>query len=369
MLTFSSTVPSTRPRRLVGRLRLTATAVLAALAVGALADAASATTRADWGEKPVFLVQSYVDVLPELDVLLAFDVGSGAPARVTVYVPTGFELYPDRATGSVIGRAAVYSVDYLAGTSISLLEGDIVAGAASSPDAVACAGSAPEAAWIVRLAALGQLLDVPIAVRPAGPDAPPGTAFRLDLCAPDLAGTGGALLPIAALRLSLVGLEPPRAKGVYAWRAVVTPTAPDLRTILADRAYELRAIVPVPHRLTIAGRYDGAKRVAVLHGRLTGAGAARAGVRVIILRLVRTITPGGVVFRDSTAGSVRTAKDGTFTFRTRLGKTAGFVAYTYETVRSCDGPPLAVGGCLSATTAGVYSEAITISVPRNAKRT
>jgi hypothetical protein len=310
-------------------------------------------------------VEQYVDVLPELDVTVAFAPGS-APGRVTLYVPSGFELYPQRSAGNIVGHGLVYVVDFSAGMSRSLLEGDIVAGPLTG-SGDGCAVGTPIAVWTLRLSALGLPIDLPLLVTPAGPYAPAGAAFRLDLCVPAVAGTGGSVLPLVALQLALPGLELPRARGVYVWRAVVTPTAPDLRTQLPDRAYELRAVIPVPHRLTLAGRFDSTKRVAVLTGRLVAAGVARPNVKLTVVRLVREVTPGGVVFRDSVAGTTRTRNDGRFTFRTRLDKTAGFEVYTTEVVGRCEAPAFAPGGCSTSTTPGVVSEAITVSVAAKAR--
>lgn len=342
-------------------------AVTAIVAAGVAQPSAGAASTPNWGEKPSLLVEQYVDVLPELDVNVVFAPGS-APGRVTFYVPSGLDLYPQRSAGSIVGSALVYVADFSAGTSRSVLEGNIVAGPVAGSGTDGCAVGTPTAVWTLRLSALGLPIDLPMLLTPAGSDAPAGAAWRLDLCVPAVAGTGGSVLPMSAMILALTGVELPRAHGVYVWRAVVTPTAPDLRTQLPDRAYELRAVIPVPHRLTLAGRYDSAKHLAVLTGRLVGAGAARPNVKVAVVRLVRYVTPGGAVFRDSVAGTTRTRNDGRFTFRARLGKTAGFQVYTNEVVGGCEAPAFAPGGCSTSTTAGLVSETITISVPPKAKR-
>jgi len=346
--------------------RLALACAVAGVVAAATAAGGSTASRAEWGSEALLLVDSYRDVVPELDVTVGFAPGAGAPSRLTLFVPSGFDLYADRAPGAVVGSAIVYSADYSAGASVSLFEGDIVA--AALPVVSPCAVGVPSAVWTMRLAVLGQLVDVPIFVSTAGSDAPPGSALRLDVCAPALAGAGGGVLPIAAMKLSLPGLELPQKHGVYVWHAVVTPTAPDRRTELPNRAYELRAVIPVPHSLTLAGRYDAAKHVAVLHGRLSAAGVALPNVKVSITRLVRLVTPGGVVFHDSSAGTARTSKNGTFTFSTHVAKTTGFVAYTRDTVGSCEAPAFAPGGCATATTAGLSSDPITVSVPSKAKR-
>jgi hypothetical protein len=119
--------------------------------------------------------------------------------------------------------------------------------------------------------------------------------------------------------------------------------------------------------LTLHGRYEPKSHKALLHGRLTGAGEARGGVRVEFIRLVRRVTPRGVVYRDSYAGSVRTGANGSFTLKTPLRRTAGFVAVVHDSLGRCRGASLAPGGCSSTSTTGTQSEPITISVPRPRK--
>jgi hypothetical protein len=219
----------------------------------------------------------------------------------------------------------------------------------------------------LQLSLLGQPLEVPIAISTAGPDAPEGAALRLDFCLPRLPAANGALLPINQLRISLDELEAPTARGSYVWHAFVTPVAPDRRTPLQDKTYELRALVPVPHLVTLRGRYDGKKHAALLHGRVTAAGEAQAGVRVWFVRLVRRVTPRGVIFDDSEVGSVRTSSSGRFTFKAPLRRTAGFVAVVHDVLGRCRGASSAPGGCASTSTTGGESEPVTVSIPHRRK--
>ena len=279
----------------------------------------------------------------------------GAPARIVLYAPQGFDLYPDRPEGSPLGAAVVFAADSFG--SISVLTGQIVA-VANAPGAAPGCGPAPRLAlWELDLSLVGQRLEVPISVSAAGSDT------RLDVCVPSLPSAGGALLPIQKLALTFDELEPPHAAGRYVWRAVVTPLAPDRRTALDDQAYELRALVAVPHRLSLRGRYVAGSRTAVLTGRLSDGDTPGGGVRVEFTSLVRRITPKGVRFEDSYAGSTRTSASGVYTFRKRIRRTTGFVAFVDGGVGGCTGSAAAPAGCLSTTTTGVESEPVTVSVP------
>src|SRR5207249_7806895 len=127
------------------------------------------------------------------------------------------------------------------------------------------------------------------------------------LCVPAIV-PGGVPLPIESLELTLDGIPPPARHGVYVWHAVVTPLAPDGRTLRADAAYELRATVPVPHRLTLTGARRAATKLVLLHGRLTADGRPRTHVPIRIVRLLRGVTPGGVSVDDAVLGWTTTGR-------------------------------------------------------------
>jgi hypothetical protein len=343
-----------------GRTRIALVAV-AFLVLGA------GTSRASWGERQDLLVLPVGGDYPELQVALDVASDAGPPGRITIYVPARYQLYPNRPPGSAVGTVSMGAEDSSFGTPTdSSLAGDIVAerlDAAAEAAAQACSPGKHVALWNLQLSLLGQPLDVPLYLGHRGAGDPPGAGLKLVLCAPTLPSQDPAsarALPMSFLRLSFADVAAPHAHGSYLWRAVVTPLAPDRRTLRGGRAYELRALVPVPNRLTLAGSY--AAGTAVLSGRLTAGGEPRSGVQVRIVKLVRIITPGGVDFRDAVVGFAGTTKTGAFSFRTRLSKTAGFVASVGEGSTRCSGRSVAPAGCKGTTIAGTSSETVTLSV-------
>jgi len=345
---------------------LLALVLLLAGAGGSSAATTSRTALAS-GDGAWMVVDPLGGDYPELDLSISF--GDGAPpARLVLYVPTGFALYPQRPAGSPIGQAMAFAADGSFGIGDAALLTGPIAAAENRPDAAPGCGPADRLGlWQLRLSLLGQPLDVPIAVSQPGPGAPADAALQLELCLPTLPAANGALLPLNQLRISLDELEAPTARGSYQWHAFVTPVAPDKHSPLPEKTYELRALLPLPHLLTLHGRYEPKSHKALLQGRLTGAGQAQGGVRVEFIRLVRRVTPRGVVYRDSYAGSVRTGANGSFTLKTPLRRTAGFVAVVHDSLGRCRGATLAPGGCASTSTTGTQSEPITISVPRPRK--
>jgi hypothetical protein len=341
---------------------------IALVAAALLALGGGGTSRASWGERQDLLVRAVGGDYPELDVTLDVASDDGPPGRIVIYVPARFQLYPDRPPGSAVGTVSIEAEDSSFGTPTdSSLAGDIVAqqlDAAAEEAAQACSPGKHVALWNLQLSLLGQPLDVPLYLARTGAGDPPGPRLKLVLCAPTLPAQDPAsarALPISFVSLSLTDVAAPRALGSYLWRAVVTPLAPDRRTLRQGRAYEVRALVPVPNRLTLGGRYSAGQ--AILTGRLTAGGRPRARVQVRIVKLARVITPSGVVFRDAIAGFVRTDRTGRFTFRAKLPKTAGFVAFVDEGSTRCSGRSIAPGGCKGTSIAGTGSEALTVSVP------
>ncbi len=332
---------------------------LALCAVLALSGSGTAAVDPDG---PVFYVEVADDDYPALVLDLEGLDRGGFAGHITIKAPAGFKLYPDRPTGSIIGAGLAYAVDDAFGSAgISLLRGQVVADeldADGKAAAKACASVDPLAIWSLRLSLLGQPLDMPIYV------SQDGESTKLDLCVPRAAETG-PVLPLAAVQLILPELAAPRAAGSYMWTAVVTPVAPDRRTLATERAYEIRALVPVPHTITLRGRYDAHSHQAVLRGRLTAAGKPRAGVTIGFTAFVRKVTAAGVVFHDSFAGSTRTNASGAFNFRKRISHTTGFYATVAAAAGACKEATVAPGGCLSMTTSGTAGEPITISVARH----
>lgn len=342
---------------------LVALALLLAGAGGSSAATTSRTALAS-GDGAWMVVDPLGGDYPELDLSISF--GDGAPpARLVLYVPTGFALYPQRPAGSPIGQAMAFAADGSFGIGDAALLTGPIAAAENRPDAAPGCGPADRLGlWQLRLSLLGQPLDVPIAISRPGPGAPADAALQLELCLPTLPAANGALLPLNLLRISLDELEAPTARGSYQWHAFVTPVSPDRHSPFPEKTYELRALLPLPHLLTLHGRYEPKSHKALLRGRLTGAGQAQDGARVEFIRLVRRVTPRGVVYRDSYAGSARTGANGSFTLKTPLRRTAGFVAVVRDSLGRCRGATLAPGGCASTSTTGTQSEPITISVPR-----
>ncbi len=312
--------------------RLTATAALACtlLIACSAASASSSALAADAEDLPSFEVGASSDEYPGLTLSLEGTDEDGYPGRFRITVPSGFDLYPERPAGSLVGLAFLIAGDSSSSSSgVSLLEGQIVAQAnpPTDPAAHACSPGDHEAVWSLNLSLLGQLLEVPIYISKEN------GGLTLDLCVP----------PVTS----------------------VTPTAPDRHTLLPNNAYELRALVPIPNHVALHSRYDPKTHTAILHGAVQSAGKPRAGATVIFTSLIRKVTPRGVEYHDAYAGWARTDAAGGFLFRKRITRTTGFIASVPSFPTACTDASTAPAGCRSTTTAATRSEPVTVSVPRH----
>jgi len=293
---------------------------------------------------------------PEIDIALDFSTVGRQPGRVVLYEPVGFKVYPIRPEGSVIGRASMTAANSAFGTpTYSSLAGDVIAH--EPPAQATCGAATPIGLWELELTLVGQPFEVPLLLDgPAASPVPNGGSIAL--CVP--ATSDGAPLPVLSLAFTLDGIPPPSRRGSYLWRAVVTPLASDRRTLRPQAAYELRAIVPVSHRLALSAARTPGSQVVLFRGRLTAAGKARAGVFVRLVRLSRTVTPAGVRVDDAVVGWTTTRRDGTYSFRTRVIGTRTFRAAADPTSGRCHGPSIAPAGCLAVTFPAVESDPLTV---------
>jgi hypothetical protein len=320
------------------RVRLFQVAALGALSL-AIAGTAQGT-----GEPPIL---STLTVEPSgghfssdhrrLSVVVDLRGETAAPGRISIHAPRQFQLGPERDEGAPVGLAEVY----LRNGSGPLLRYTGTIAAAPTDVAVACSTDAIAGAWIIRASVGAKKLALPIALAS-------GDGTRLDLCP----ATGQR---IAALVLSLVGVVPPATPGSYRWSAFVTPR------FHPDAAYELRAVVPVPHVLTLRSSYRADTRTAVLTGTLRAHGKPRQRAEIDILRLDRTAVP--LAFYDDWDAFVSTTDRGTYRVAIPLGRTQGFIASTPPTVKRCSGASTAPAGCETITVAGTESDPVTVSVP------
>jgi hypothetical protein len=270
------------------------------------------------------------------------------PARISIYVPTGYSINASGAPGSKIGSASgtVFSRD----ANIPLpLSGDVVV----IPPNTNVAGCDPVphvAVWNLALSVAGQSIpDLNVYVdQLSGAEAALG-AYKLVVCLPpddvpaDTPGRSpnGARVLDATFTLANVFTVP---AGQSIWKAITTPWAGGVPN--AAGTVETRAFV-ANGAITLAKKVNARARLVKFTGKVTQAGAAVAAARVVLLVNGKS---AGFTARANASGNYslvlkKTGKKTTSTFQARTT-----VAERDITATGCASPtPGVPGGCVSAT--------------------
>ncbi len=341
-----------------------------ALLFGSLAVAipAGAESRSDAGGiAGTFLVVeqhggNFAQDQERLEIGFRFESVKRAPGRITLYVPSGFAIGSNALPGTPLGSVSILTADpfevWQGSIAVLPLDMELVDRARS------CTDREPSAAWALTVEGLERRLDVPLYVSPPGAGDPASAALRVDFCLAALAQTPSSPTPVAwAIGLTFRYFRSPGTAGSYVWPAIVAPLGSGRRGVRPGAAYELRATVPVPQRLTLTGRYLAGEGMVLLTGSLRTRGRARARVPIELIRLDRVVTNRSVIVRDAPIALARTSKKGTYSTKFPIRRTSGFLAYAWPVYRACGASELAPGGCVSNMLAGVESDPVTVGVP------
>lgn len=271
------------------------------------------------------------------------------PAKITVYVPSGYTINASATPGSKIGTTtgSIFARDL----NIPLpLSGDVIV-APPSTNAPGCATGTHLAVWLLALQVAGQAINLPVHVdQTTGAEAALG-AYKLVIClgpadvplnTPGRSPNGAQLLE-ATFAVSNI-FTSPATGGI--WKTITTPYAAGLPAPNPAGTVETRSFVS-NGSVTLASKVISAKkRIVRFTGKVTQAGVPVTGTQVSIL------INGAARFRAKTNAS------GGFTVN--LKKTGSKAATTFQarvtaaerdiTTTGCTSPTPGVPlGCVSAT--------------------
>ncbi len=271
------------------------------------------------------------------------------PAKIQIFVPTGYSLNTSQAPGTNIGTTSgsVFARD----ANIPLpLSGDVIV-APPNTNAAPCFTGTHTAVWLLRLQVAGQQIQLPIAVDPTtGVNAAFG-AYQLVTClAPSDVPQGtpgrspnGAQLLEAVFTVNNIFTVPADQS---VWKTLTTPYSAGTGVPNAAGSVETRSLVG-PGSVTIAAKVTNKKkRILRVAGKLTQGGAAVAGAQV---RMLLNGKASKFTARTSATGNYsvvlrKTGKKASTTFQARVT-----VAERDITSTGCSGPTLPVVPCVSAT--------------------
>ena len=271
------------------------------------------------------------------------------PARISIYVPTGYTINASATPGSKIGSTSgtVFSRD----ASIPLpLSGDVIA-VPPTTNAPGCDPATHIAVWNLALSVAGQSINLPVHVdQLSGAEAALGS-YKLVVClAPDDVPVGtpgrspnGARLLDATFTVDNVFTVP---AGQSVWKTITTPYAPGIGAPNVAGTVETRAFV-ANGAVTLAKKVNARARLVKFSGKVTQAGGPVAGARVSLLVNGKS---AGFTARANASGnySLVLKKKGKKTTSTFQARTT--VAERDITATGCASPtPGVPGGCVSAT--------------------
>jgi hypothetical protein len=339
------------------RAALVAAAVGAMLAFAGGAFAANTATVAVW-HTPMVLGGS-----SSTTIHINLPQATDPIAAINIYVPTGYTLNLNQATGTNIGSvdATAFSHD----NNLTLpLTGTVLTDAPANhvSDSTACARVGTSAAvWILNLSVAGQTIALPLYVNPtAGAEQALG-AYKLSICLPppDVPiGTPGRSANGAQVldaKFTVNGIfTTPSAGGALRWESLFTPYNPGKGTVNLAGTFETRSIVSLPVGLTLSTSVKKGKKTAsyTAKGKLSEGGIPTAGVAVNLLR-------GASASKLTKVASPKTTAAGTFTSagkvaakKTTYFKATATVPERDFTAQGCTSPlpaTVAPAGCVSAT--------------------
>ena len=279
------------------------------------------------------------------------------PAKISIYVPSGYSINASAAPGTKIGSTTgtVFSRD----ANIPLpLSGDVVVSASS--DAPTCDPVPHLAVWNLALSVAGQSINLPVHVdQLAGAEAALGT-YKLVVClAPDDVPVGtpgrspnGARLLDATFTVDNIFTVP---AGQSIWKTITTPWAGGVPNVAGT--VETRAFV-ADGTVTLAKKVNAPKRLVKFTGKVTQAGTAVSGAKVSLLVNGKS---AGFNARTNGSGSFsivlrKTGKKTTSTFQARTT-----VAERDITSTRC-APPTTAAPCVSASASAFTAVSAKISI-------
>jgi hypothetical protein len=282
------------------------------------------------------------------------------PARILIYVPTGYVLNATQPAGSVIGTTSGNVIARDLGNIPVPLAGDVVVDNPANHLTDACAPGTHAAVWILRLSVLGQTIALPVYADPTvGTESALGAA-KLQVClgpadvpqgTPGRSPNGAQLLD-ATFTVNGV-LTPPT--GPARWIAFTTPYNAGTGTPNVAGTVETRSVVG-PGAITLNAKVTSKKKKQVtVSGSVTQSGLGAAGKVSILIngraKASATATASGRYSKKVKGTGKRS------TFQARVTVAARDVTST-----GCATPTQAGVNCVSATAGGFTATSRKVTV-------
>jgi hypothetical protein len=272
------------------------------------------------------------------------------PARINIYIPSGYTLNTGQPAGTNIGttNGQVFARDQ----NIPLpLTGNVVVDDPAKYTTSSCSPGNNQAVWLLNLSVAGQTIAIPVYVNPTSASEAGLGSAKLTVClapadtpqgSPGRSPFGAQLLSATFTVNGIFTASPASAR----WTSLWTPYSVGTGVPNAAATVEARALVG-PGTVTIAGVVTNKrKRMVQIRGRVATAGAGLVGANVRLLvngkqRFSTTTTANGAYRFNLQKTSRRTV---TTFFQTRATSAERDVTPT-----GCTSPSVPGVSCVSAT--------------------
>src|SRR5438552_4544204 len=196
-----------------------------------------------------------------LTIKVSQDQSDVQPAKIQIYVPSGYTPTLGAAPGTKIGTTTGHVFARDVGVPLPL-EGDVIVDDPAKHTTDACSPGTNAAVWNMNLSVAGQTLVLPIYVNPTSGAATALGAYNLKICLPPWdvpPGTPGrsfqgAQVLDAKFTVNKIFTTPTGA-GLLKWETLFTPYTPGKGTPNLAGMFEARAFVPIPILLGLHASY------------------------------------------------------------------------------------------------------------------
>jgi hypothetical protein len=284
---------------------------------------------------------------------------SAAPARVVVYVPTGWGVDTSARVGTPTGIVDLSVLDDTSPTG-TFRAGELTAAdpaLGTDASAQACAPGPHVAVWTGAFKTGGPPFSLSFFLDPtSAADASLG-AYKLTTCFPSPylpPEQGGAPAGMQVVGLSLLTtFTSAPAAGTYVWRVFVTPFVYGGAVPDDVSTFEARTHMLFPYVVTMRAAYQPRSDTIVASGRVLALGKPRAGVKVVLFAERLGGPADALTFAE--VGKARSRADGTFAVREPRKRVLApgdsgklEISALVDALReSCSPPSVAPAGCVS----------------------
>ena len=225
--------------------------------------------------------------------------GDDPTAKVSIYVPTGYQVNTTSAAGTKLGDVTATAAAADLGGAVLPLTGELDVAALDATAAAQC-GTTDVQMWNLKLTAAGQTLNVPMhVVQASAAEAASGFSYKLVICLPppDVpAGTPGRAqfgAKLLSATFAVSAITQPTASGDFRWTSLWTPYNPGKGTANAAGSVEAQAIRHIPTQVQLN----------VTKKKVTTSKTRRINGKKRVIKTVRTLVKFGSTVSENGAAA------------------------------------------------------------------